>query len=193
MAYPRTPGAAKKKAQTKTADIAVARNATYTNNMASAASVSADKPLTDKQKAFVQFWAEGDSMLNAYTRAGYSIKQASYAFRMAKMPNILALKNKYAEEYRAATHLKKKDVIQGIKDAIDMAKLMSEPQSMISGWREIGKLLGYYEPKKVDLTVSVNGTIQVERMNKMTDAELLEIISKGAGDEMMALAHDCTA
>ena len=68
------------------------RSAVNTSTMAAAALVPVDKPLTTQQREFVKHWAAGDSIPNAMARAGYN-DQPSYGYRMAKMPNILALYN----------------------------------------------------------------------------------------------------
>ena len=147
-----------------------------TTTMAAAARVSVDKPLTEKQKLFVKYWAEGDNIPNAMQRAGYN-EQPSYGLRMAKMPNVLALKQKYHDEFIAASRMTKEKVMDMLKESYDMAKLMSEPASMVSAAREIGKLCGYYEPKKVEINVNHAGQAQIQRL---TDAELFEMIEKAS-------------
>ena len=52
--------------------------------------------------------------------------------------------------------------------------------TMVSAAREIGKLCGYYEPKKIDLNINVNGSVRLDQMSKMSDAELLKIIEGGS-------------
>lgn len=155
---------------------AAVRQNRNTGTMAAAASVSADKPLTTQQKAFVKAWAEGDSIPNALARAGYSIKDHSLGYRMAKMPNILALYEQEKRLYEEASQMTRKKVMDGLLEAVEMAKLMSEPATMVSGWREIGRMCGYFEPKKVQIDVSVTGNIVHERLNSLSDAELLKII-----------------
>jgi hypothetical protein len=44
---------------------------------------------------------------------------------------------------------------------------------MIAGWREVGKMCGFYEPKKVDIKVSMQGQVLLQRLNSMSDQELL--------------------
>lgn len=155
---------------------AAVRKSQNTGTMAAAASVSPDKPLTTQQKAFVKAWAEGDSIPNALARAGYSIKDHSLGYRMAKMPNILALYEQEKRLYEEASQMTRKRVMDGLLDAVDMARLMSEPATMVSGWREIGRMCGYFEPKKVQIDVNVSGSIIHERINSLSDAELLKII-----------------
>lgn len=52
---------------------------------------------------------------------------------------------------------------------------------MVSGWREIGKMCGFYEPTKTKVEVSVNGRVMVERINAMSDEELLRL-AEGDGN-----------
>jgi hypothetical protein len=46
---------------------------------------------------------------------------------------------------------------------------------MIAGWREVGKMCGFYEPKKVDIKVSMQGQVLLQRLNSMSDKELLSL------------------
>ena len=178
------------KEATKLADLASARTAVNTSTMGAAALVPADKPLTDKQRQFVKFWAEGDSIPNAMQRAGYN-EQPSYGYRMAKMPNILALYNEEKRLYEEASQMTRKRVMDMLVDAYDMAKLMSEPASMVSAAREVGKMCGYYEPVKTQVNVTVNGQVSIDRMSRLSDDELLKIIEQGAmNDPQSALGYD---
>jgi hypothetical protein len=166
--------------------ISKVRNAMETTTMAAAASVSVDKPLTDRQKLFAKFHAEGDSIPNAMQRAGYN-EQPSYGYRLVKMPNVQREIAKYQEQFRAASELSKKDVMDMLKESFDMAKLMSEPSSMVSAAREIGKLCGYYEPKKIDINVAVGGRIQYEQLS---DADLFRMIEEAAQQAAAAEAAE---
>ena len=152
-----------------------------TTTMAAAAMVPVDKPLTTQQRLFVQHWAKGETIPNAMARAGYN-DQPSYGYRMAKMPNILALYNEEKAKYEEAAQMTRQRVMDGLLEAVEMAKLMAEPATMVSGWREIGKMCGYFEPKKVDINVNVTGNVIHQRLNQLSDAELLKIIQEqGAG------------
>ena len=73
----------------------------------------------------------------------------------------------------------RKKVIDMQLEAYEMAKTMAEPATMVSAAREIGKICGLYEPKKVE--VSVNGSVQheIHRFEAMSDDELLKLLSQG--------------
>jgi hypothetical protein len=157
--------------------IASVRKARSTANNAGASLVSVDKPLTEMQKTYVKYRAAGETIPNAFFKAGYNTED-SYAYRMEKMPNIIAALKKEQDAYARMSELSKKDVMDMLKEAYDMAKLMAEPSSMVSAAREIGKMCGYYEPKKVE--VSVSAALQKkESVARLTDAELFAAIEAG--------------
>lgn len=161
---------------------AAVRVHTETTTMAAAASVDPDKPLTEKQVLFAKFYAQGDSVPNAMARAGYSTADYSLGYRMIKMPNVIRAIDAERQKFEEANQMTRKKVMEGLLEGIEMAKLMAEPASMISGWREIGKMCGYYEPRKVQVDVNVAGNVIHQRINSLSDAELLKIIQgQGAG------------
>lgn len=164
----------------------VVRGSQLTNNTETAALVDPDKPLTEMQKLFVKYWAEGDSIIAASHRAGYS-DNATLAYRMVRMPNILALKAKYEKKYEDASQMTRKKVMDMHLEAFEMAKLMAEPATMVSAAREMGKMCGYYAPVEVKMKVDVTGNIVVDRLNSLSDAELLKVITSG---DAPLLPHD---
>lgn len=162
-------------AKTETVQSKNVRAYRNTGTIGQAALVSVDKPLTAQQVAFVQHWARGESISSAALRAGYA--NEGVAYRMVHMPNIRALYEKEKVLYEAAAQMTRQRVMDGLLEGIEMAKLMSEPASMISGWREIGKMCGYYEPVKHTLDVNVKGEVTVRQLNALSDAELLKLIT----------------
>jgi hypothetical protein len=171
--------------------VAVARaRGKSTSSAASASEIDPAKPLTEKQKLFVKFWAEGDTLTNSCQRAGYS--DDSLAYRLARMPNVLALKAKYEAKYEAAAEMTRKKVMDMHLEAFEMAKLMAEPATMVSAAREVGKMCGYYAPVEHRVKVDVTGNIILDRMNSMSDAELLKVISQGASNASPQLLIDET-
>lgn len=156
--------------------IAQTRQYINTSTMEAAESVDPDKPLTEKQKLFAKYYAEGDSIPNAMQRAGYN-EQPSYGYRLVKMPNVKREIAKYQAEYQKAAELSKRDVMDMLKESYEMAKLMNEPSTMVSAAREIGKMCGYYEPTKVQ--IDVNNTTRV-KFEQLSDAELFAMIEKAS-------------
>lgn len=176
---------------------AIRELAPLTTTMDAARAVSPDKPLTQKQRAYALARARGESVPNAMAIAGYN-DQVSYGYRMDKMPNVQALIAKEAALFAEAAQIDRKKVIDMHLEAFEMARLIAEPSSMVAAAREIGKICGLYEPKKVELTL--NGAMQheIHHFEAMTDAELLEMLARGAvsaADEGIALEapHDPAA
>ena len=149
--------------------------------MAAAAAVDPDKPLTEQQKAFAIAWAKGDTIPNAMARAGYN-EQPSYGYRMAKMPNVLRLYNAEKAKYEEAAQMTRKKVMDMLLESYEMAKLMAEPATMVSAAREVGKMCGYYEPKKVEVNINVQQSVAMGRLNALSDADLIKLIESGGAE-----------
>lgn len=168
----------KKKSNTSRGSVVEARFGRDTGTIAACEAIDPNKPLTEKQKLFVKFWAEGESISSASARAGYN-DGASIAYRMSKMPNILAMKSSLAVKYEEAAQMTRKKVMDMLIESYDMAKLMAEPSTMVAAAREVGKMCGYYAPVEHKMKVDVTGNVVVDRLNSMSDAELLKLITSG--------------
>jgi D-alanyl-D-alanine dipeptidase len=74
-------------------------------------------------------------------------------------------------ELAKSTGITKEDVLDGLREAANMAQTMADPQAMVRAWSEIGKMLGHYAPevKKV-----VHGLDQESRdaIRRLDDSEL---------------------
>ena len=149
-----------------------------------------DKPLTEKQKLFVKFWAEGDSIQSAGRRAGYGSSAIPYT--MTKMPHIMAVKTRLSKEYEDAVHMTKKRVMEMFLESYEMAKLMAEPATMVAAAREVGKMCGYYAPVEHRVRVDVLGNVILDRMNSLSDAELLKVIADGTKETILPLLECVT-
>lgn len=166
--------------KTVTSNALVARTGIDTSNYAGAEQIDPNKPLTDKQKLFVKHWAAGESIISASARAGYG-DGATYAYRMVRMPNVLRLYAQEKQAYEAAGQMTRKRVMDGLLEAAEMAKLMAEPASMVSAWREIGKMCGYYAP--VEVKHSIAGGRQ--RLEGLSDAELEAMVGAPIPQEVL--------
>ena len=169
----------KARAPSTNAGGAAVRKYNNTGTNAGAMLVDVNKELNDKQKLFVKYWAEGESITTASARAGYN-DAATYAYRMTKMPNVLALYSQIKAKYEEAGDMTRKKVMDMLIESYDMAKLMAEPSTMVAAAREVGKMCGYYAPVEHKMKVDVTGNIVVDRLNSMSDAELLKLITTGA-------------
>ncbi len=146
-----------------------------TSGMAAAAAIDENKPLTEMQRHFVREWAKGETLRTACARAGYNPGD-SIAYRMAKMPNILKMYREEKAKYEQAAQMSRKKVMDMHLEAFEMAKLMSEPASMVSAAREIGRMCGYYEPVKHVFEHNHTGEVTLRQLSGMSDAELMKLM-----------------
>lgn len=144
--------------------------------------------LTDKFKQFVKFWAQGESKYSAAVRAGYE-DSGGYCYRMSRSPQAVALYMEEKRLFEEASQMSRKKVMDGLLGGIEMAKLAGEPASVITGWKTIGQMCGYFEPRKVSVDVNVSGNLTMAQMNKLSDAELLRVIQQGVENDLGRLEH----
>lgn len=142
-----------------------------------------DRPLTEKQKLFAKFWAQGETIRSASLKAGYN-DGASIAYRMSADPAILKIYNREKALYEEASQMSRKKVMDMLMEAYDAAKMVSEPASMVSAAREIGKMCGYYEPVKRQIDINVSGDVTVKKLERMSDADLIKIM-KGEVEDVV--------
>ena len=141
-----------------------------------------DRPLTEMQMMFIRHWAAGESILSAAARAGYR-DGGTYGYRLAKDPAAIKIYEREKALYEKSCQMTRKKVMDGFIAAAEMAQLQADPTAMVGAYREIGKMCGYYEPKKIDVNVNVNGTI-TSKVERLSEEMLLKLIKGEVGAEV---------
>lgn len=136
---------------------------------------SAEGPLTERQRLFVMHVVHDKMNFTAAARAAGIPSPNVQGPLLSKHPKVQAAIAREREEYAKASGVTKKAVIDGFIEAIDMARIKADPLAMISGWREVGKMCGFYEPTKTKVEISVSGQVLLQKMQAMTDEELLAL------------------
>lgn len=139
--------------------------------------VTKQEEIQAKQKAFADAMLEGNSKADAARAAGYHPNQVDRVMRTEEVQLYLA---EARQEMRDISTIKRIDVLNIFMEAVEMARTLADPAQMINGAKEIGKMLGYYEPEKVDITVSMDTNVLASKMRQMTDAELYDLAAKKA-------------
>jgi hypothetical protein len=137
--------------------------------------------LTDMQRAYVKARANGMNMKAAAQAAGYQ-HPGIISCKLERNPFIRAELTKQFAFMEKAGEITKKKVLDGMMHAIDQAKLLADPTAQISGWREIAKICGYYEPQKVKVEVSVSAKRMFSQFEALSDEELLKIAEQDIVD-----------
>jgi hypothetical protein len=139
---------------------------------------------TPQQLRFIDEWAKGNSVRSAAARAGYK-DGGDYGRDMTRNPHALAIYHEKKAQYEAAGNMNRDKFMTMLQESYDMAKLMSEPASMVAAAREVGKACGYYAP--VERKISISGNVALDKMNKLSDQELLELL--GQTESPAPIAH----
>lgn len=137
--------------------------------------------LTGQQAAYVAGVAAGGSPVASARAAGY----IATPHRLASLDVNPKIQEALAQE-RAKNAMflgyTRRDVLEGIAEAIEQAKTLADPTAQIAGWREVAKICGYYAPevKKIELTSAHKR--KLSELEQLTDEELLELALKPALD-----------
>lgn len=139
--------------------------------------ITAERPksivLTAKQATYVDETLKGATKETAAAKAGYGwqgahvpekSKAVQYALREAR------------HELSSAAQISRADVIEGIMEGINMARLAADPATMIKGWTEVGKILGHYAPEVKKVEITDNQKRLQSKFTAMSDEELLRVI-----------------
>lgn len=136
--------------------------------------------LTAKQLRFVAEYLIDGNGARAARSAGYSEKTArQIATENLSKPYIQAAIAAKQQETAVKLELHKEHVLLAHMEAINLARAQGQPMGMISGAREIGKLMGFYSPELIEVSMNKNGASLKARYESMTDDELMAIIAVG--------------
>ncbi len=116
----------------------------------------------------------------AAAAAGYKYNSDQVSKLVRKDHIYAAIKREQALNEKAGLMTKKK-VMDGYLSAIEQAKMLADPTAQIQGWNSIAKMCGYFEPTRHKIEVDVKGKVIVERLQQLSDADLLRL-ADGATD-----------
>ncbi len=147
-----------------------------------------DKPLMDRERQFVLLIAH-QNLAPAQAAYQLELKNPTIAAKnyLARPQVAKALEIERAK-YMIASQMTRKKVIDGFLEAVDLARVAGDSIAMTAGWREIGKMCGFYEPVKHEVKISVDGQILVTKLQTMSDAELLKMAEEQLGNDATVVA-----
>lgn len=111
---------------------------------------------------------------------------------MVSKPHLQQARELLKREVRGAVNITKEDVVHGMREAIDRARILAEPATEIIGWKEIAKLLGYDSPQKIDVNITATIDVLKAHVRTMDDTALAELLgARGVIDvDFYRLGHD---
>jgi hypothetical protein len=117
--------------------------------------------------------AQGMTPAQAAKKLGYATSSAFLSHSSYK--STLAV---LQAENDQMSRLKRQDVQDIVMEAIQMARLGSDPMTMIRGAQELNKMNGYYAPEEKKMTLNISQRRIQEQYDSMSDEELLILASK---------------
>lgn len=144
--------------------------------------MSGDLPkLTPRQRLFVDEYVLCNNASEAARRAGYSEKTAgAIATENLQKPAIRQAIEALRRDNAARLDLTRQDVLAGILEAIEMARVTADPAAMLAGYRDLARMCGFNEPEVDRVEVRPSASAVVARFVAMTDDELAALVSGGA-------------
>jgi len=88
----------------------------------------------------------------------------------------VAFKKALAIEYRRsqlAANMNRRTAVNGMLKAIELAEDLRQPSSMISGWKEVARMCGYYEPDRREILLTTDSKALLEQIQTLPKAKLL--------------------
>lgn len=131
--------------------------------------------LTEKQATYVDNILEGASKSDAARAANCTPNNVHALERSKTVQDALASARAELEDIST---LRRVDVLEGIMEAIDMGRTLAEPSTMIAGWKEIAKIMGYYAPETKRIELSTDQANVQKKLEMMSDQELMEMLQK---------------
>lgn len=123
--------------------------------------------LSDRQSRFVEEYLVDSNGAAAAVRAGYapgaSAKVAASRLLSNDNPVKRAIQTRQSVDARRLS-IRRDDVLNGLLEAAEMARQQANPTALVSALREVGRMLGYYEPRTVNVDVNLAPTSYVRRM-----------------------------
>lgn len=139
--------------------------------------------LTARQARFVDEYLVDANATQAAIRAGAALSGAHvWASRTLRNPKVSAVLKKRQEADSERLRVSREQVISMLLSSFELAKERGEPAAMVSASRELGRMLGYYEPVKTNVDLSVRLDGHLPRLEAMSDAELEALIARAGAD-----------
>ena len=130
--------------------------------------------LSKQQAIYVAKRETGASREQSAIFAGYPPGQKA-GDQVEQYPTVQKELAKARQELASASGITREDVLQGMKEAAEMAKTMADPQAMVRAWSELGKLLGFYAPEVKKVLHGLDTEQMREALRALPDHELQKL------------------
>lgn len=114
----------------------------------------------------------GMSKAEAARHCGLSVGGINAALQDPRVQEFLA---ELRQGQKKRAQVTRDEVILGIKDAIDRARVLGEPRTEIAGWESINKMMGFNAPDRVVHELPEDTRELMEMLKEMSSDQIAEI------------------
>ena len=139
--------------------------------------VAKQTQIKERNEAYAHAIVTGATKADAARAAGI---HPSALKNQLRQDEIQTMVNEARSELRSISTITKLDVLDIMIEAVDMARTLADPAQMINGAREVGRMMGFYEPETIKIEHNVNHNVMASKFKQMTDEELFAIASNKA-------------
>lgn len=137
-----------------------------------------DSKLPVRQARFLDEFILTGNAAEAARKAGYSERGAKVtACRLLTKPNLQQALAAKKQAKAVELELRKDHVIAALLQALNLARSQANPAAIVAAAREIGRLLGFYDPEVVKVPLSAEGARLKALHEDMSDEELCNLAS----------------
>lgn len=129
--------------------------------------------LTEQQRLYVDGRLAGLTPYAACKAAGYTGAE-SQAYRLERTPRVRNALDAASKIARARLNMDRDDVLQGLMEALQMCATATE---MTNVWKEIGKIIGAYQPLRIEHTHNL-GDVTNDQLMRMSNRELVDLVDQ---------------
>ena len=133
--------------------------------------------LTPLQNAYVHWRRQGFTGIQSAKRAGYSEPKQSHR-ENARNPLIKRLVTEGEEELRVRFKVDRDRVVEGIMEALSVAREQSDAKIMLQAWTDVARITGVQAPEVKRVEMEAHTQVDHHHITHASDRELLELIGR---------------
>ena len=143
------------------------------------------RSMLKRQELFVEHYSRCGNAAESARLAGYAPGSAKVTgCRLLTNANVRAALRQRQEALSAESRLSRVKVVNEILGAIDLARGRYDPGTMIRGFSEIARMMGFYESTHHQKRRLPNHETLKHRLTALSDAELLNMIDGRNAEDM---------
>ncbi len=133
--------------------------------------------LSARHQVFCDQYVLSNNGARSAIAAGYSERSARItASKLLTNPNIQGALRARKQVLESELQVTRQRVLDGLQEAVDLARVQGNPVALVSAWREIAKICGYYAPERKHIELSAGSEALVAKYQALSDAELLMLV-----------------